>query len=101
MTHRGTVLSTIQDKLNNPSPDDPFEPDIAAVSLLQSLLREEATDAEIQLMKNDEAKFLATAKEWTKKYVSASGLWEIALTVFAAGTHSSRRAKPVVPFANR
>ncbi|KAI0637389.1 ubiquitin-conjugating enzyme [Trametes polyzona] len=27
-----SVLSTIQDKLNNPSPDDPFEPDIAAVS---------------------------------------------------------------------
>ncbi|TFK88790.1 ubiquitin-conjugating enzyme [Polyporus arcularius HHB13444] len=45
-----SVLSTIQEKLNNPSPDDPFEPDIAA------------------LMKNDEAKFLATAKEWTKKY---------------------------------
>lgn len=27
-----TVLATIQDKLNNPSADDPFEPDIAAVS---------------------------------------------------------------------
>ena len=27
-----TVLSTIQDKVNNPSPDDPFEPEIAAVS---------------------------------------------------------------------
>ena len=47
MTHRATVLSTIQDKLNNPSPDDPFEPDIAAVSLPQSLLLEEATDAGI------------------------------------------------------
>ncbi|KAH9923950.1 ubiquitin-conjugating enzyme [Epithele typhae] len=44
-----SVLTIIQDKLNNPSPDDPFEPDIAA------------------LMKNDEAKFLATAKEWTRK----------------------------------
>ncbi|KAE9400761.1 ubiquitin-conjugating enzyme [Gymnopus androsaceus JB14] len=44
-----TVLSIIQEKLNNPSPDDPFEPDIAA------------------LLKNDKAKFLATAKEWTKK----------------------------------
>ncbi|KAJ3512524.1 hypothetical protein NLJ89_g3468 [Agrocybe chaxingu] len=43
-----TVLSIIQEKLNNPSPDDPFEPDIAA------------------LLKNDHAKFLATAKEWTK-----------------------------------
>ncbi|KAI0350242.1 ubiquitin-conjugating enzyme [Trametes cingulata] len=47
-----SVLSTIQDKVNNPSPDDPFEPDIAA------------------LMKNDEARFLATAREWTKKYAS-------------------------------
>lgn len=46
-----TVLITIQDKLNNPSPDDPFEPDIAV------------------LLKNDKAKFLATAKEWTKKCV--------------------------------
>ncbi|KIK59840.1 hypothetical protein GYMLUDRAFT_44311 [Collybiopsis luxurians FD-317 M1] len=45
-----TVLSVIQEKLNNPSPDDPFEPDIAA------------------LLKNDKSKFLATAKEWTKKY---------------------------------
>ena len=25
------VLSVIQDKLNNPSPDDPFEPEIANV----------------------------------------------------------------------
>ena len=32
MTYRDAVLSTIQDKLNNPSPDDPFEPEIAAVS---------------------------------------------------------------------
>ncbi|PIL30523.1 transporter [Ganoderma sinense ZZ0214-1] len=47
-----SVLATIQDKLNNPSADDPFEPDIAA------------------LMKNDQAKFLATAKEWTKKYAT-------------------------------
>ncbi|KAJ8522916.1 hypothetical protein ONZ45_g585 [Pleurotus djamor] len=43
-----SVLITIQDKLNNPSPDDPFEPDIAA------------------LLKNDKPKFLATAKEYTK-----------------------------------
>ena len=46
-----TVLITIQDKVNNPSPDDPFEPDIAAQ------------------LKTDKAKFLATAKEWTKKCV--------------------------------
>ncbi|KAF5330729.1 hypothetical protein D9619_005573 [Psilocybe cf. subviscida] len=47
-----TVLVIIQEKLNNPSPDDPFEPDIAA------------------LLKNEPAKFQATAKEWTKKYAS-------------------------------
>ncbi|KIK06539.1 hypothetical protein K443DRAFT_263662 [Laccaria amethystina LaAM-08-1] len=45
-----SVLAIIQEKLNNPSPDDPFEPDIAA------------------LLKNDKARFLATAKEYTKKY---------------------------------
>ena len=27
------VLSVVQEKLNNPSVDDPFEPDIAAVSV--------------------------------------------------------------------
>ncbi|KAF9264743.1 ubiquitin-conjugating enzyme [Marasmius fiardii PR-910] len=45
-----TVLTIIQEKVNNPSPEDPFEPEIAA------------------LLKNDKSKFLATAKEWTKKY---------------------------------
>ncbi|KAA1471321.1 ubiquitin-conjugating enzyme [Dentipellis sp. KUC8613] len=44
-----SVLAIIQEKVNNPSPDDPFEPDIAAQ------------------LKEDKAKFLATAKEWTKK----------------------------------
>ncbi|KAI0340130.1 ubiquitin-conjugating enzyme, partial [Trametopsis cervina] len=44
-----SVLAVIQEKLNNPSADDPFEPEIAA------------------LIKTDNAKFLATAKEWTKK----------------------------------
>ncbi|KAF8626244.1 hypothetical protein AX15_004923 [Amanita polypyramis BW_CC] len=43
-----TVLAVIQEKVNNPSPDDPFEPEIAA------------------LLKDDKAKFLATAKEYTK-----------------------------------
>jgi len=47
-----SVLGTIQDKVNNPSSDDPFEPEIAA------------------LLKNDKAKFLATAKEWTRKYAT-------------------------------
>ncbi|KAK7014990.1 ubiquitin-conjugating enzyme E2-16 kDa [Favolaschia claudopus] len=45
-----SVLIIIQEKVNNPDPDDPFEPQIAA------------------LLKNDKAKFLATAKEWTKKH---------------------------------
>jgi len=49
-----TVLAVIQEKVNNPSPDDPFEPDIAAI------------------LKNDRSKFLATAKEHTKKYAMAS-----------------------------
>ncbi|KAF9036677.1 ubiquitin-conjugating enzyme [Panaeolus papilionaceus] len=52
MTTLSSVLLIIQDKLNNPSPDDPFEPEIAAI------------------LKNDKTKFLATAKEWTKKYAS-------------------------------
>ncbi|KAG2755941.1 ubiquitin-conjugating enzyme [Suillus brevipes Sb2] len=47
-----TVLAVIQEKVNNPSPDDPFEPEIAA------------------LLKNDKAKFLATAKEYTKKHAT-------------------------------
>ena len=65
------VLSVIQEKINNPSPDDPFEPDIAAVrhvvliSLIPLLIA-------VQLLKNDKTKFLSTAKEWTKKYVSPS-----------------------------
>jgi len=47
-----TVLSTIQEKVNNPSADDPYEPDIAAE------------------LKNNHSKFLSVAKEWTKKYAS-------------------------------
>ncbi|OCH90290.1 ubiquitin-conjugating enzyme, partial [Obba rivulosa] len=46
---RHPVLAIIQEKINNPSPDDPFEPEIAAQ------------------LKNDKPKFLAAAKEWTKK----------------------------------
>ncbi|OBZ75881.1 Ubiquitin-conjugating enzyme E2 [Grifola frondosa] len=45
------VLVIIQEKLNNPSPDDPFAPEIAAQ------------------LKEDKPNFLATAKEWTKKLV--------------------------------
>jgi len=45
-----TILSTVQEKLNNPSADDPYEPEIAAE------------------LKNNHTKFLSVAKEWTKKY---------------------------------
>ncbi|KAH7910642.1 ubiquitin-conjugating enzyme [Hygrophoropsis aurantiaca] len=47
-----TVLAVIQEKVNNPSADDPFEPDIAA------------------LLKSDKAKFLETAKTWTKTHAT-------------------------------
>jgi len=47
-----SILATIQDKINNPSPDDPYEPDIAAE------------------LKNNKTKFLSVAKEWTKKYAT-------------------------------
>ncbi|KAH8833524.1 UBC-like protein [Flagelloscypha sp. PMI_526] len=44
------ILSIIQEKINNPSPEDPFQPEIA------------------QQLKDNPDKFFATAKEWTKKY---------------------------------
>jgi len=47
-----TVLKTIYDKIGKPSPDDPFDTEVAAV------------------LKNDEPKFKATAKEWVKKYAT-------------------------------
>ncbi|KZS99006.1 UBC-like protein [Sistotremastrum niveocremeum HHB9708] len=47
-----TILATIQEKVNNPSPDDPYEPEIAAE------------------LKNNKTKFLSVAKEWTKKYAT-------------------------------
>ena len=63
-------MAVIQEKLNNPSPDDPFEPDIAAVRCvwnLYTLLPITKVMHLTQLMKTDNSKFLATAKEWTKK----------------------------------
>jgi hypothetical protein len=33
------VLQTIKEKVNNPSADDPFEPEIAAVRLITVLVR--------------------------------------------------------------
>jgi len=65
-----SVLSIIQEKLNNPSADDPFEPDIAAVRYLITYPDQLALIHIIQLLKNDHSKFLATAKEWTKKYAT-------------------------------
>lgn len=75
--HIDLVLSVIQEKVNNPSPDDPFEPDIAAVSFnlcdydLISRLKKYHLH---QLLKNDKAKFVATAKEWTKKFGNCGNL---------------------------
>ena len=60
------VLAVIQEKLNNPSPDDPFEPDIAIVSEFIYLWRVRS-NLGLQVLKTDKAKFLATAKEYTKK----------------------------------
>jgi len=51
-TSMNKVLQTIHDKIGKPSPDDPFDADVAAV------------------LKNDEPKFKATAKEWVKKYAT-------------------------------
>jgi hypothetical protein len=61
-----TVLAIIQEKVNNPSPDDPFEPEIAAVCGGPSLCSRYLSEM-CQLLKNDKAKFNATAKEYTKK----------------------------------
>ncbi|KAI0035967.1 ubiquitin-conjugating enzyme/RWD-like protein, partial [Vararia minispora EC-137] len=47
-----TVLTVIQEKINNPSPEDPFMPEIAAQ------------------LKDDKAAFLSNARDWTKKYVT-------------------------------
>jgi len=47
-----SILHTVYDKLANPSADDPYEADIAA------------------LLKSDKAKFQSNAKEWTKKYAT-------------------------------
>ncbi|KAI0318352.1 ubiquitin-conjugating enzyme [Amylostereum chailletii] len=47
-----TVLAVIQEKVNNPSPEDPFMPDIAAQ------------------LKDDKATFLKFARDWTKKHAT-------------------------------
>ena len=58
------------DKLANPSPDDPYEADIAAVRLESSPCSVRFpmdADTPLQLLKSDKAKFQSNAKEWTKK----------------------------------
>jgi hypothetical protein len=70
MTTIAAVLSVIQEKVNNPSADDPFEPEIAAVS--GQKLRWGGPDRESdcmqwQQLKNDKGVFMSTAREWTKK----------------------------------
>jgi ubiquitin-protein ligase len=63
------VLSVIQEKVNNPSADDPFEPEIAAVSCANPkrwMIRIERVCL-LQQLKNDKAAFVSTAREWTKK----------------------------------
>ena len=61
-----TVLAVIQEKVNNPSPDDPFEPEIAAVRIHDSNIDSDRHPI-VQLLKTDKAKFLATAREHTKR----------------------------------
>jgi hypothetical protein len=61
------VLAVIQEKLNNPSPDDPYDADIAAVSSFDLFHVRNSLDIVLQLLRTDKAKFLATAKEYTKK----------------------------------
>jgi hypothetical protein len=64
-----TVLSVVQEKINNPSAEDPFEPEIAAVSAQKTYKggRSGPNSYCIQQLKNDKAAFLSTAREWTKK----------------------------------
>jgi len=67
------VLAVIQEKVNNPSAEDPFEPDIAAVRVLVvNVSVVDPTDQRPeQLLKTDQARFLATAREYTKKRVTS------------------------------
>jgi hypothetical protein len=66
------VLSVVQEKLNNPSPEDPFEPDIAAVGIPPNSplsLGIAHFKSPLKLLKEDKSKFLSIAKDWTVKYV--------------------------------
>jgi hypothetical protein len=45
------VLAIVQEKLNNPSPDDPFEPEIASVSpaaLIYEIVITDGVDADLE-----------------------------------------------------
>jgi len=61
------VLSVIQEKVNNPCADDPFEPEIATVSTLIRWEDDPGRTGYLQQLKNDKAAFLSTAREWTKR----------------------------------
>ncbi|KAG6919954.1 hypothetical protein DXG01_013303 [Tephrocybe rancida] len=78
--HGRIVLAIIQEKLNNPSADDPFEPDIAAV------------------LKNDRAKFLATAREQTKNKKSETGRSQVPF--ISSEADSERDGSPQIPLPN-
>jgi hypothetical protein len=77
--HFCAVITTIYEKLGNPSADDPFEPHIAAVSRIYLLYLQLSPSNSLthepllagfnvqQELKNNNAKFLANAKDWTKK----------------------------------
>lgn len=70
-SHITAVLSVIQEKVNNPRPEDPYEPDIAAVRLKPPVREPKLSDwgCAAQLLKDDRPKFLTIAKDWTKKCV--------------------------------
>lgn len=62
------MLLAIQEKLNNPSPDDPFEPEIAQVKQ-SGFVYHFISESILQQFRGDPKAFNKTAEEWTKKYV--------------------------------
>ena len=61
------VLLSICSMLTDPNPDDPLVPDIA------------------HLYKTDRARYEATAREWTRKYVRSSPLTRSAANLTSTG----------------
>ncbi|KAL5511529.1 hypothetical protein ACEPAH_4746 [Sanghuangporus vaninii] len=74
-----SVLAAIQEKLNNPKVDDPFEPDIALV------------------LKDNPAQFNITAAEWTKKRKSDAKRTELPASAPAYSVASTSRPHPPFP----